>query len=63
MRAAVKSVIMIVGNHGQMANMPYNVLDVRHTACVFLIWRMWARARSIACLSHPDLVYIVFIES
>ena len=32
---------------------PYNVLGVRHTALVFLIWCLRGRASAIAYLFHP----------
>ena len=47
-------------NHGQMGNTPYNVLGVRHTRHVFLIWLVKARASAIICFSHPCLVMIDF---
>ena len=67
MSASVKSVITIVENETVMGKwgtyLTMSYIDVRHTTCVFLKWRKQARARAIACLSHPGLVYIAFIES
>ena len=34
----------------------FNVLGVRHTTRVFLIWRVRGRASAITHLSHPCLV-------
>ena len=33
-------------------NMPYNVLGMQYSTCLFLIWHVWVRASAIACLSH-----------
>ena len=67
MSASVKSVITIVENETIMSKWGTHLtifyIDVQHTACMFLIWRMRERMRERACLFHPGLVYIVFIES
>ena len=64
MSASVKSVITIVENETVMDKwgtyLKIFYIDVQHTTCVFLIWRMRARATTIACLSHPGLAYIAF---
>ena len=48
-------------NHGQMRNLPYNVLAV-HSICIFLIWRVLALASAIACLSHPGVAQVLIAK-
>ena len=59
MRAAVKSVIKVVENEltrNKWGNTPFNVLGVKHTTPVFLVWHVQVCASAIACLSHPDIL-------
>ena len=50
MKVIVKSVIKSVQNYesGINGEAHHNILDVRHSTRVFLIWRVWVRASAIA---------------
>ena len=37
---------------------PHNVLGVRHTTCVIIIWYTWARASGIARLSAANCLLV-----
>ena len=39
----------------KFGNMSYNVLVLRHTTCVHLIWQVWVLTSTIMCFSHPGL--------
>lgn len=62
MSATVNRIIASEENERIMSKWvtPYNVLGVRHTRHVFLIWLVKARASAIICFSHPCLVMIDF---
>ena len=62
MSATVNRIITSEENERIMSKWvtPYNVLGVRHTRHVFLIWLVKARASAIICFSHPCLVMIDF---
>ena len=59
MNAIVKTVnrnVEIEGITKKWENTLYNDLRVRQTTRVFLIWRVWALASAIVCLSRPGLL-------
>ena len=52
-----------MNEHEQMESTPYNVLNVRHTTSLILIWRVQACASVIARLSHPGLQWDICFKN
>ena len=45
-----------INESGPIGKAHHNVLRMRHTTGVFLIWHVWGRTSAIARFSHPGLL-------